>query len=85
MNYFRDCLHLIDVLSIRHHDLSCDVALHKIALAEYHTLPECDISHPGPGMVEDGDGGTKMLLDSVEEDLTRAYQELADLNLQRPI
>jgi len=49
MNYFRVCRHLIDVLSIRHNDLSCQVALRQIALAEHHAqLPECDVIVQGP-------------------------------------
>jgi len=85
MNYFRDCRHLIDVLSIRHNDLSCKVALRNIALVAYHAqLPECDVIIPGPGLVGDGDGGTAMILDQVTEDLDRAYKAMADLRLQRP-
>jgi len=85
MNHFRDCPHLIDVLSIRHNDLSCTVALRKIARAEYLAqLPECDVIIPGPGLAGDGDGGTAMILDQVTEDLDRAYKALADLRLQRP-
>jgi len=75
MDYVRACLHLIAKLSIRHNDQSCVVALHEISIADHVAQrAECDVCHLGPRMV--GDGGAKMLLDSIAGDLDRAYQAL---------
>jgi len=81
MDYVRDCLQLIDKLTIRQNDQSCVVALHEIKVQELDAQrPECDVSNPGPSIVGDGDGGAKMILYKITEDLDRAYQGLAELN-----
>jgi len=54
------------------------VALQAISIADHDAQwAECDVRHLGPSMV--GDGGAKMLLDSIAEDLDRAYQALEKL------
>jgi len=79
MYYVRACLHLIDVLTIRHNDQTDVVAQRQIALAEHEAqLPECD-RHMGPTMAGDGDGGAKMILDSITEELDRAYKALENI------
>jgi len=59
------------MLSIQHNDQSCVVALQQISIADHDAQrAECDVRHLGPSMV--GDGGAKMILDAIADDLDRA-------------